>query len=293
MTNLHIVDVKHGNAAVLVDTNQTTVFDVGTGQRLYYYLLQNNITNISSIIISHTDSDHIGGLTELILSEQISINTIYINPDPTKNTETWRAIKSALKMVAESGKVKVCSIHKGTSHEFESGSINIEIRSPDTETALTGIGGTDTNGAKIDKHSLNVVVRLSISTATLALLPGDIDSDGLALIESNKTDIDAEVLIFPHHGGKPGNSDPVDFTKNIHSLVKPNYVVFSVGDKSANHPRAEIIDTLLQLDSNCVFLSTGNSIPLVNLIKNNSGCNHKNSMGSIVFDFSNAPIILN
>ena len=290
MSELHIVDVKHGNAAILVDSKQITIFDVGLKQRLLQYLLDNNINNIDTIIISHADADHAGGLIDILVDENIHINHIYVNTDPKQKSETWRAIKSALKKAAESNEVIVRNIHTGTSQEFNSGLINIEIVAPDTDTLLTGIGGEDANGNVINRHSLNVVVKLGDNGRDLILLPGDINNDGLRLIENNGISIETEVMIFPHHGGSPGSKNPIEFTETIYEMVNPDVVVFSVGDRHRNHPREEILKKIMDLDNNCEMLSTGDASALSEIIENNAGCNHRNNVGSIKFRLDRDPI---
>lgn len=290
MLELHIVDVKHGNAAILVDSKQITIFDVGLKQRLLQYLLDNNINNIDSIIISHADADHAGGLIDILVDENIHVSRIYVNTDPEQKSATWRAIRSALKIVAESSAVNVGNIHTGTSQDFNAGLINVEIVAPDTDTVLAGIGGQDANGNLISRHSLNVVVKLGDNRRDLVLLPGDINNDGLELIEKNGKSIKAEVMIFPHHGGNPGSKDPIKFTETIFEMVNPNIVVFSVGDKHKSHPRDEILRKIIDLDNHCVMLSTGDALALSEIIDKNAGCNHKNKLGNIIFQLGRDPI---
>ncbi len=290
MSELHIVDVKHGNAAVLVDSKQITIFDVGLRQRLLQYLLDNNFNYIEAIIISHADADHAGGLIDILIDKNIYINNIYINTDPEQTSATWRAIRVALKIAAESNAVNVRNIHTGTSQDFNYGLINIEIVAPDTDTALAGIGGRDANGNAINRHSLNVVVKLGVNERDLVLLPGDINNNGLKLIGTNGISIEAEVMIFPHHGGNPGPQDPIKFTEKIYEMVNPDVVVFSVGDRHRNHPRSEILQKIMDLDNNCAMLSTGDALALSEIIENNAGCDHRNNVGNIKFRLDRDPI---
>ena len=57
--NLTILDVGHGNAAVLADTGGVVVIDCGKGGTLLDYLETVGIKKVDVLLISHADSDHI------------------------------------------------------------------------------------------------------------------------------------------------------------------------------------------------------------------------------------------
>jgi len=59
---LAILDVGHGNSAVLHDRDAILVFDAGLGNILYEYILENNIQEIEALLISHSDADHLAGI---------------------------------------------------------------------------------------------------------------------------------------------------------------------------------------------------------------------------------------
>jgi len=66
MPNFYIVDVKHGNSAVLIDTDGVVVIDAGNGSKLLEFLSNRQITTIDVLILSHADGDHIGGVMALL-----------------------------------------------------------------------------------------------------------------------------------------------------------------------------------------------------------------------------------
>jgi hypothetical protein len=76
----------------------------------------------------------------------------------------------------------------------------------------------------------------------IALLTGDLDEVGLDNLINNNLTCTAPVLVFPHHGGKPGSGDMSTFTKKLVDLVRPETVIFSVrrGGQS-NNPQPEIV----------------------------------------------------
>src|SRR5260221_689251 len=93
---LAVLDVGHGNCAVLRDRGGSIVFDAGIGSTLEEYLATNGITEIVALLISHADADHLGGAIGLLLSTACSIKTVYLNPDASKGTEMFRNFRIAL-----------------------------------------------------------------------------------------------------------------------------------------------------------------------------------------------------
>src|SRR5256885_5882175 len=55
---LAILDVGHGNSAVLVDAEAAVIIDTGRGDQLRQYLHEQGIGKIDLIILSHADADH-------------------------------------------------------------------------------------------------------------------------------------------------------------------------------------------------------------------------------------------
>lgn len=78
-----------------------------------------------------------------------------------------------------------------------------------------------------------------------ALLPGDIDSMGLDYLAESHGDLDAHVLVFPHHGGNVGRASNgqanSEFAIRLLKMVKPKSVVFSIGRGIHGTPRPEIV----------------------------------------------------
>ncbi|MNP49944.1 hypothetical protein D3C76_1441650 [compost metagenome] len=81
----------------------------------------------------------------------------------------------------------------------------------------------------------------------VALITGDMDRIALDVIMENSTDITAKYLVFPHHGGLPGDSNVDVFTADLLGLVKPSSVVFSNGRTKYNNPAPAIVRSALNL----------------------------------------------
>ncbi len=82
LPELIILDVGHGNCAILQDSNAVTVIDCPQRSMLVDTLERLGIETIDHILISHSDLDHAGGLTTLL--DEITVRNVYINPDANK-----------------------------------------------------------------------------------------------------------------------------------------------------------------------------------------------------------------
>src|SRR5882724_1692654 len=87
--SLTILDVGHGNCAVIIDPDGTAIIDAGPGTALLEYLRERGVTNIHAILLSHTDADHIKGLIGLLASTDFKIHRIRVNSDALKTSVLW------------------------------------------------------------------------------------------------------------------------------------------------------------------------------------------------------------
>ena len=89
MPTLYVLDVRHGNSAVLIDDSGIIVIDAGPGSDLLDFLQENGITQIDILILSHADQDHIGGAMSLLSSKKVEIKNVYLNTDSIKGSTIW------------------------------------------------------------------------------------------------------------------------------------------------------------------------------------------------------------
>jgi competence protein ComEC len=79
------------------------------------------------------------------------------------------------------------------------------------------------------------------------LTTGDVDWVGLQNLLEEGGDIRADILVFPHHGGKAGGSDPKQFAAEICSRVQPRSVIFSIARTRTGFPRVDTIDGVVEV----------------------------------------------
>jgi competence protein ComEC len=243
---LAILDVGHGNSAVLHDRDAILVFDAGLGNILYEYILENNIQEIEALLISHSDADHLAGAINLLSAPRFRVKSVYLNPDARNQSETFASFRSALRDAKENRNTQVhTQLNTTISGAFRPGITTVEILAPDPETALSGPGGQDLRGRPVNANNMSAVIRLLVNGKPLVLLPGDMDAVGLSNLVEHYSSLPAKVLLFPHHGGLPGRADPSSFAVELCKLVQPKLIVFFIGRGKHNTPNPTIVEAIM------------------------------------------------
>ena len=246
---LIILDVGHGNCAILQDTDGVTLIDCPPPSTLVDTLERLGIDTIDQILISHSDWDHAGGLLNLL--DEITVHNVYINPDANNKSKAWVDIRIALELAENKGTEVHTSLTSKLSKKIKSGQVEIEILSPSVGVALGGAGGLDLAKRKQTTNTMSVVVGLIHNSSRVTLFPGDMSEQGLDNLLRKQQNIEAQILVFPHHGGSPGNSNGYEFAKKLCNLVKPNLVMFSLGrnhhfgPNREENPRNDIIKGII------------------------------------------------
>jgi beta-lactamase superfamily II metal-dependent hydrolase len=255
---LAVLDVGHGSAAVLHDEGGVVVFDTGRGAHVDLFLSTHDIDTIEMLLLSHADSDHIGGAITILLNANIKIGSVYLNPDPTKNTDVFLQLRYSLCEAQNRAGTNI-QISLTTDTKFPRKGSDIEVLYPHPATALGGVGGNDLEGNRLTSNSLSAAIRIKNGPSNSILLGGDVEFCCLDEWKKNGIIPNASVLVFPHHGGLPSSNDPEiveAFATEITKLVKPQIVVFSIHRTKYGLPRDITLSSILEISSNIRFLCT-------------------------------------
>jgi beta-lactamase superfamily II metal-dependent hydrolase len=245
LPNLTILDVGHGNSAVLCDGDRTVVIDAGQGVTLVEFLERRGITFIDAVLISHGDADHMGGVVHLLSQRHLTVRAVYLNPDAERRTGIWKNLLETLADARKRHRVSLrTQLTTETSAEFLLGEVRLDILAPLPEMADVGVGGFDLQGRPLTANTMSAVVRISYGGRAEALLMGDLDFVGLENLLAEQSDIRTRLLVFPHHGGRPGRADAADFAGRVCRAVQPKIVVFSIGRGRHGTPLAEIVNSV-------------------------------------------------
>ena len=242
------LDVGHGNSTVVI-AGKDNVVVVDAGRRhsaLSEFLLEQGITHIQSIYLSHADADHIGGLLGILAAQRVSVGQVYVNSDASKNSMIWDDLLYELDLADNAGllefKIGLVSGHR----EELPGGVSVEVLGPSRYLAAKGVGSTNRPGSRINSNSISAVISISVDASKIALLPGDVDGVGLNdLFRNSQQDLHSRILVYPHHGGFLGaGTTPKRYEKKLLSEVRPDLVIFSIGRGMYSTPNP---DTVRQL----------------------------------------------
>lgn len=172
-----LLDVGQGLAMVVTTQDYTLVYDTGPAYSsgfntaeavLIPYLHYFGIKKIDTLIISHADNDHIGGLSAL-LSEFDVGETLTSRTDKVSNSS---------------------SCQRG--QKWSTGSIYFEILGPDANTP---------------EGSNNLSCVLTVTNKYIkTLITGDIEKSVEKYLLDTQTDLVADILLVPHQGSKTSST---------------------------------------------------------------------------------------
>ena len=227
--SLLILDVGHGNAAVLLDTGGVIVIDAGKGGVIIDVLLQLKIKQVDILLISHADEDHVGAAPHLLLEPKITVKKVFFNSDPSKSTRSWAAFSEAIRIARIENKLEAhAELTTSLTGTLDRGEVHVEVLYPPPELATSAPGGRAANGLKLTSNSMSAAIRLNRGGSPMVLFAGDVEKGCLDFWSKERLDLKTSVLIFPHHGGHPGEAEPVEFATRLCQLVHPVAVLFSI-----------------------------------------------------------------
>ena len=240
-----VLDVGHGNCAVVRDGEHCVVVDAPPGATLFDELERCGITTIDHLVLSHSDFDHMGSAVKLLWDTRFTIGMIWYNPDGTKHTKAWQYLAREAHLRYRQGKLLDGQRNLNTASSKDlsfSDRVSIDVIHPDLEMATLGPSSRATPLGLLTANTLSAVLRVALAGEPAVLLPADIDALALRRILSLESDIQARVLVFPHHGGLAGSGSSRDFATALCAAVQPDLVLFSMsrGGRFTN-PHPEMI----------------------------------------------------
>lgn len=232
---INFVDVGQGDSTFIITPKNKTIlidgggsntgsFDVGENT-LLPYVLDKGYNKIDFMIISHFDSDHVGGL--LTILEEIKVEKILI----AKQEEQSENYKRFLNIVKEKN-IPVIIGKEGDKINIEK-DLYLDILFPESEQIEENV--INNNSLVFNMHYNNFSM----------LFTGDIEEIAeKRIIEiTNKSRLKADIIKIPHHGSKTSS------TRELLERVLPKIALIGVGkDNLFGHPSSETIDKLDELE---------------------------------------------
>lgn len=234
---IYFVDVGQGDSTliqtiegknILIDGGGSEFgsFDVGESI-LLPYLLDRRITTIDYLMISHFDSDHIGGVFAIL--ENLEVKNIIIS----KQGETSENLKKFYEITNNKG-IRTIIVKKGDIVEIDKYS-HFEILFPEDNLIEDNILNNNSIVARFNSLDFSI------------LFTGDIEEIAekrLCELYSGTDKLEAFVLKVAHHGSKTSS------TEEFLELVKPKIALIGVGkNNNFGHPNIDVIERLENMGS--------------------------------------------
>lgn len=241
---IYFVDVGQGDSTliqtiegknILIDGGGSEFgsFDVGESI-LLPYLLDRRITTIDYLMISHFDSDHIGGIFSII--EHLKVKNIIIS----KQGENSENLKKFYEIVKEKN-AKILIVKKGDVIKIDKYSY-FEILFPEDNLIKENVLNNNSIVARFNSLDFSI------------LFTGDIEEIAekrLCELYSGTDKLEAFVLKVAHHGSKTSS------TNEFLEMVKPKLALVGVGkNNNFGHPNEGVIERLENMS--CKIYRTDN-----------------------------------
>ncbi|MBR3134186.1 MAG: DNA internalization-related competence protein ComEC/Rec2 [Clostridia bacterium] len=217
--------IQHKNKIVLIDGGGSSNSEYEIGKNIVIpSLLDKKIKKINYIIVSHFDTDHVGGLLEVM--EELRVDNVIISKQVQENENYKRFIE-----IVNRKNIEIIIVEKGNKVQIDE-KLFFEILWPNSLEIL-------------DDNVLNnnsIVCKLNYNDFSM-LFTGDIEELAeKSIIETYKKDlkrIEATVLKVAHHGSKTSSSE--EFLK----AVKPKITLIGVGKNNKfGHPNEEVLSRI-------------------------------------------------
>jgi competence protein ComEC len=227
------LDVGQGQAVILQSEGKTYLVDCGSNKpedaadKTADYLLSIGVFRLDGIIVTHYDTDHVGGIPYLL--NRISADTVYLpkaGADDVAATDVIAAAES------------IFWVEEDVNWIF--GDAAIQLFAPET----------------LEMGNESSICILFQTENCDILVTGDRSREGeLRLLQRTQLP-ELELLIAGHHGSKNATSE------SLLSLTSPEYVFISAGENNRyGHPSKEVLERLER--HGCTVYRTGRQGDLI------------------------------
>jgi competence protein ComEC len=220
LLKVHFIDVGQGDS-ILIDLGSEEVLIDG-GEKspgVVDYISQYIDGPLEVMVATHTDADHIGGLTKVL--DDFQVEEIWLN-GYTATSKTYKDFMAAVN--AEGAEVNYAKRNGTISTE----SLNFSILNP-PDTLFS------------DANNNSIVLRLEYGD-TVFLFTGDAEKEAEASMLATENDLWAQILKVDHHGSSTAST--IEFLKK----VDPDIAIISCGEgNSYGHPNDITLNNLSNL----------------------------------------------
>ena len=208
-------DIGQGNAVLVRTAGHALLYDAGpryslesdAGNRVLVPLLQSLNTRLDRLVLSHRDTDHVGGAVA-VLGMQAQADLL----SSIATDHSLQALRPATRCYA--------------GQRWEWDGVQFEVLHPQASDY----------DLPVKPNALSCVLRIDNGRQS-ALLAGDIEQPQEARLVAQGAPIQADVLLVPHHGSKTSSSAAFLDT------VRPRFALVQSGYRNRfGHPVSEVMD---------------------------------------------------
>ncbi len=284
---LHFINVGQGDATFIeLPDGKTVLIDAGTsefGESVVEYISSLGYTKLDCVIATHADSDHVGGLDDVLTAFEvhyifrpfvIARNTNPIDDLTTlgltenqitydDNVEYKSFIEATYKETYNGGGAIVktisnkslCEVFMGTDSPYYAIEILYPYASDEYEAFTTYTGKTSgyiVENESLDSNEMSAVITIQTESNKILLMADADESIENSIVEKaggNSTLMtkisNVDILKVAHHGSKYSTST------SFLEVAKPRHSIISVGEgNSYGHPNEETIERINAVGSN-------------------------------------------
>ena len=221
------LDVGQGDAAVVeFPGSHVMVIDAGgflsqtfdSGRAIVApFLWQRKIGRIDTLVLSHPNLDHYGGLE--FLAKHFGVTSFWFNGEDRSDSRRFKRLMA----IVQEHDIQTHTLCRDTP-DREIGGVRIQILHPPC-----GRTGLDTNDASL-------VLRLSHGEVDF-LFSGDVERAGERALLARPTRLESEILKVPHHGSRSSSTRP------FLQAVSPQVAIASLGHNNRfRFPAPEVVE---------------------------------------------------
>lgn len=242
---IHFIDVGQGDATLIQTGKENILIDGGSktkGKTVYNYLKKHKVKTLDSVIATHPDSDHLGGLIYII--QNMKVKNVYA-PKVSHTTNVYRDFLLAIK------KKKLT---------IKEAKMNKTIKSNAKNVSFKFLGPVK-NYAKSDLNNWSAVLQMKVGSKKV-LFTGDAEKKAENDLLAKKLLGKVDILKVSHHGSKDAT------TQAFLNKTRPTFSVISVGKGNRyKHPTKETLNRLKKVKSKVYRTDKNGTVKLQ--IKNN------------------------
>lgn len=235
-TEVHYIDVGQGDATLICSDGRYMLIDAGSDEqstKLQLYLCKEGVDRLDYLVLTHPDSDHIGGADVLLMKYDVGM---ILTTDYKKQGSSSEKLNEVME---EKG--LVYTVPK-VGETYALGSAGFTILAP--------------NASYEDANNSSVALLFEDGENSF-LFTGDCETQAEADILKNGLDIDCDVYKLGHHGSSDAS------TPEFLRAITPEVGIVSCGENDYGHPHKEPLAALQAMDVTVYRTDTDGSIVAV------------------------------